>query len=165
MYLFLRQRIKSSKRVSFDNMVMNSLMQSEDKVVFKMDTFLVIEYIKAAIGVVLDIKFEEIEAKLADQDRGTNVKNSAASSVYRRPKKDDTEPPSSAKRAERSDVFSPRGGVYEEHKQIRTERAKRDLESKCRSSIDTTDAVPSCPEMYEKLIQDLEADVRKHIRI
>ena len=66
MYLFLRQRIKSSKRVSFDNMVMNSLMQSEDKVVFKMDTFLVIEYIKAAIGVVLDIKFEEIEAKLAD---------------------------------------------------------------------------------------------------
>ena len=33
------------------------------------------------------------------------------------------------------------------------------------SSMDTTDAVPSCPELYEKLIQDLEADVRKHIRI
>ena len=30
---------------------------------------------------------------------------------------------------------------------------------------ETTDAAPSCPEMYEKLIQDLEADVRKHIRI
>ena len=25
--------------------------------------------------------------------------------------------------------------------------------------------IPTCPEMYEKLIQDLEADVRKHIRI
>ena len=46
-------------------------MQSEDKVVFTMDVFLVIEYIKAAIGVVLDIKFEEIEAKLADH-KATN---------------------------------------------------------------------------------------------
>ena len=34
--------------------------------VFQMDTFLVIEYIKSAIGVVLDIKFEEIERKLED---------------------------------------------------------------------------------------------------
>jgi len=40
------------------------MMQSEDRLVFTMDTFLVIEYIKAAIGVVLDIKFEEIERKL-----------------------------------------------------------------------------------------------------
>ena len=39
-------------------------MQSEDRLVFKMDTFLVIEYIKTAINVVLDIKFEEIEEKL-----------------------------------------------------------------------------------------------------
>ena len=59
MYLFLRQRIKSSQRVSFDNLIMNSMMQSEDRVVFQMDTFLVLEYIKAAINVVLDIKFEE----------------------------------------------------------------------------------------------------------
>lgn len=44
-------------------------------------------------------------------------------------------------------------------------RSEREQESKCRSSIDTADAVPSCPDMYEKLIQDLEADVRKHIRI
>jgi len=61
MYLYLRQRIKSSQRVSFDNMLAASLMQSEDRLVFKMDTFLVIEYIKTAINVVLDIKFEEIE--------------------------------------------------------------------------------------------------------
>ena len=47
-------------------MVNASLMQSEDRLVFKMDTFLVIEYIKTAINVVLDIKFEEIEQKLAD---------------------------------------------------------------------------------------------------
>ena len=38
------------------------------------------------------------------------------------------------------------------------------MSAQCRSSVDT-DAVPSCPELYEKLIQDLEADVRKHIRI
>ena len=39
-------------------------MKSEDKLVFQMDVFLVIEYIKAAVGIVLDLKFEEIELKL-----------------------------------------------------------------------------------------------------
>ena len=66
MYLYLRQRIKSSQRVSYDNILAGSLLQSEDRLVFKMDTFLVIEYIKTAINVVLDIKFEEIEQKLAE---------------------------------------------------------------------------------------------------
>ena len=41
-------------------------MKSEDKLVFQMDVFLVIEYIKAALGIVLDLKFEEIELKLAE---------------------------------------------------------------------------------------------------
>lgn len=69
MYLYLRQRIKSSQRVSYDNMLSASLLQSEDRMVFKMDTFLVIEYIKTAINVVLDIKFEEIEQKLAENSK------------------------------------------------------------------------------------------------
>ena len=43
------------------------MMQSEDRLVFEMDTFLIIEYIKAAIGVILEIKFEEIERKLNEQ--------------------------------------------------------------------------------------------------
>lgn len=34
-----------------------------------MDTFLVIEYIKAAIGVVLEIKFDEIERKFNEDSR------------------------------------------------------------------------------------------------
>lgn len=41
-------------------------MKSEDKLVFQMDVFLVIEYIKAAVEIVLDLKFEEIELKLAE---------------------------------------------------------------------------------------------------
>jgi len=57
-------------------------MKSEDKLVFQMDTFLVIEYIKAAIGVVLDIKFEEIEQKL-DENNNLNS-NSIVSSEYKR---------------------------------------------------------------------------------
>ena len=50
-------------------MLAGSLLQSEDRLIFKMDTFLVIEYIKTAINVVLDIKFEEIEQRLADQSK------------------------------------------------------------------------------------------------
>ena len=42
-------------------------MKSEDKLVFQMDVFLVIEYIKAAVGIVLDLKFEEIVLKLAEK--------------------------------------------------------------------------------------------------
>ena len=41
-------------------------MNSEDRLVFEMDTFLVIEYIKAAIAIVMDLKFEEIESKLIE---------------------------------------------------------------------------------------------------
>ena len=41
--------------------MLNSMMESEDRLVFNMDTFLLIEYIKTAIGVVLEIKFEDIQ--------------------------------------------------------------------------------------------------------
>ena len=34
---------------------------------YEMDVFHVIEYIKAAIGVVLDIKFDEIEKRFTEQ--------------------------------------------------------------------------------------------------
>lgn len=47
--------------MSFDNFRLSRLDSSEDQVVYQMDTFLVIEYIKAAISVVLEIKFDEIE--------------------------------------------------------------------------------------------------------
>ena len=75
MYLYLRQRIKSSQRVSYDNILAGSLLQSEDRLVFKIDTFLVIEYIKTAINVVLDIKFEEIEQKLAENSTKNDKNN------------------------------------------------------------------------------------------
>ena len=61
LYLYLRARIKSSQYVSFDNMRISQLMKSEDQAIFQMDTFLIIEYIKAAVGVVLEVKFDEIE--------------------------------------------------------------------------------------------------------
>ena len=61
LYLCLRARIKSSQYVSFDNMRISQLMKSEDQAIFQMDTFLIIEYIKAAVGVVLEVKFDEIE--------------------------------------------------------------------------------------------------------
>jgi len=66
-YLFLRSKIKSSQHVSYSNFRLSQLVESEDRQVYDMDTFLVIEYIKAAIGVVLDIKFEEIERKLHEK--------------------------------------------------------------------------------------------------
>ena len=47
--------------MSFDNFRLSQLMQEEDQVVYEMEVYHVIEYIKAAIGVVLDIKFDEIE--------------------------------------------------------------------------------------------------------
>ena len=50
------------------------MLESEDRLVFEMDTFLVIEYIKMAIGVVLEIKFEEIERKLKQQSDSSSVK-------------------------------------------------------------------------------------------
>ena len=155
-------------------MVNASLMQSEDRLVFKMDTFLVIEYIKTAINVVLDIKFEEIEQKLADnhteqsdtageQDLNNLLsgKDSISYNNCSRPEgnsktyKRQTSDPSSS--AQKNAMFSPRQKTHllnkEEVKQVRTERSKQaDQKNQPSSSMDTTDAVPSCPELYEKLI-------------
>ena len=44
-------------------------MNEEDQAVYEMDVFPLIEYIKAAIGVVLDIKFDEIEKKFNETQR------------------------------------------------------------------------------------------------
>ena len=40
----------------------------------------------------------------------------------------------------------------------------RESQTQSRSSLGEL-SYPQCPEVYEKLIQDLEADVRKHIRV
>ena len=150
-------------------------MNSEDRLIFEMDTFLVIEYIKAAIAIVMDLKFEEIETKLVENGITLQQRKSSDSQQLKRshemkelyPQKR----PSSVKRVPPAHgSFGPSLEEMQKYQQeqqhfvVQSDRNKFD-ESKYRSSIDTTDAVPSCPDMYEKLIQDLEADVRKHIRV
>lgn len=39
-------------------------MKSQDRAVFKLETFVLIEYIKSAIEIVLEIKFDEIEKRI-----------------------------------------------------------------------------------------------------
>lgn len=43
-------------------------MDQEDRLVFEMDTFLLIEYIKTAITVILETKFEEIKDKMVTEN-------------------------------------------------------------------------------------------------
>ena len=66
-------------------------------------------------------------------------------------------------------VFSPRpqkDGTDQDQQLIEVKKIYNDVDevmsSKFKSSIDEQQ---SCPAVYEKLIQDLEADVRKHIRV
>lgn len=91
-----------------------------------LDPYVIIEYIKSSVDIILNLKFEEIEKRLLDKNQNSKLgsKKSLLTGSYSK-KKEDTE---------RS--MSSHGGD-----------------------------IGSCPQVYEELIQQLEGDIRKHIRI
>lgn len=133
-------------------------MQEEDQAVYEMEVYHVIEYIKAAIGVVLDIKFDEIERKFNENKnrmKQQSNQNRSSASLWKDNAHYEISHP------DQDGIFSPRAPDHDDIQKMRTERglpASRTSQhhvaepqsSHVRSSFDTN--VPSCPEMYEKLI-------------
>ena len=89
----------------------------ERDIIMSLDSYVIIEYIKSSVDIILNLKFEEIEKRL--MDKNGSLQDNAVSEKAR---------------PEASDS----------HRSIQGEGP---------------------PKIYEELIQNLEADVRKHIRV
>ena len=90
-----------------------------------LDSYVIIEYIKSSVDIILNLKFEEIEKRLLDKNISDSKRGSITSQAFKR---------GEAKQSQRS--VTSEAGPGEEP-----------------------------PKVYEELIQSLEGEVRKHIRI
>jgi hypothetical protein len=93
----------------------------------QLDTYVVIQYIKSSVDIILNLKFEEIEKRLMDKQDEGKKKEESQRSVHSNVEKKNEEV-SSSQRSSQSGVEGP-------------------------------------PKVYEEVIQGLEANIRKHIRV
>jgi hypothetical protein len=130
---------------------------SEDRqdrsLIKQLDPFVVMQYISSSIDVIINLKFEDIESKMIEKtkmikrDKDSDLDNLEVGSL-RSGKGLDDSPKIKHKKIKSKDS---------EVKQSQTEEPGDESESSYGG--------PSCPKIYEEIIQGLEADVRKHIRM
>ncbi len=108
--------------------------QEERDIIMNLDSYVILEYIKSSVDIILNLKFEEIEKKLLD-------KNGSTINTHKQAKKNS--------RKNTSDV----NGETINSPQVVS------------SSRSNFSSMEGPPKVYEELIQNLEADIRKHIRV
>ena len=47
-------------------------MREEREIIFSLDSYVVLEYIKSSVDIILNLKFEEIERRLIDKNNATS---------------------------------------------------------------------------------------------
>ena len=69
LYIYLKDLTRQSQaRISVDKSLLGlGNTRSDEEEVRTLDTFIVLEYIKSAIEIILNLKFEEIEGKLREE--------------------------------------------------------------------------------------------------
>ena len=115
----------------------------------KLDPFVVLQYISSSIDVIINLKFEDIENKMLEKaDGNRNSIEDAQVSI------NDT--PDKIKRKQAKLAKSARAHSRKE---------SRDIDKFPDNQSTSSAGAPSCPKVFEEIIQGLEADIRKHIRI
>lgn len=107
-------------------------------IIFEMDSYVIMEYIKSSVEVILSVKYEEIEKKLLEKDLSHLL-----------------DPNSNQKSLKKTNQQYIKSINQAKEKSI-------EVMSSCRSNFSTMEGPPK---VYEEIIQGLEAEVRKHIRI
>ena len=108
----------------------------------------------------MNLKFEEIEHKLRESSKSQRISKPHGESellcdnVF--------SPKIAAQLLNSTDSFDP--NLIEVKQVQQDESLYQKSVTHSRSSLGEL-SHPPCPEVYEKLIQDLEGDVRKHIRV
>lgn len=50
--------------------------KEEKEIIFSLDSYVILEYIKSSVDIILNLKFEEIEKKLIDKNHSIGDKSS-----------------------------------------------------------------------------------------
>jgi hypothetical protein len=107
--------------------------KEERDIIMNLDSYVILDYIKSSVDIILNLKFEEIEKKLLDKNSSTITTNNHKKKGSNR-----------------------NGEIINES--INSPNAV----STSRSNYSNQEGPPK---VYEELIQSLEADIRKHIRV
>lgn len=92
-----------------------------------LDSYVVLEYIKSSVDIILNLKFEEIEKRLIDKNT----------------------------------MGSEKGNILKESRKA----SARSIQEKENTERSLQSQLEGPPKIYEEVIQNLEADIRKHIRV
>jgi hypothetical protein len=108
--------------------------EEERNIILSLDTYVVMEYIKSSVDIILNLKFEEIEKRLIEKNTHRESNAGGTKDQFR----------STSLRNDDTLISNP---------------------SDSARSQTTQPVKDGPPKIYEELLQGLEADIRKHIRI
>lgn len=135
--------------MSFQNETISPEEEKEEReIIGSLDPYVIIEYIKSSVDIILNLKFEEIEKRLIEKtDNPNDVNQSSAQEVNTFAKKR-----KNLSHGQNKDILNDEPQIASQEEVLASER----------SSYSNTQGPPK---IYEELIQSLEADIRKHIRV
>ena len=134
--------------------------RKEKSMINRLDPLVVLQYINVSIDVIINLKFEDIETKMLDKvtpkkkamNELKNLRKSMLDGVEVPSVKEFTlqETPKEIREFMNQNGQKPETGANSERSTISSKVGGSQF---------------NCPKIYEEIIQKLEADIRKHIRI
>ena len=59
-------------------------MREEREIIFSLDSYVVLEYIKSSVDIILNLKFEEIEKRLIDKNTMGSIRSNVIKECSKR---------------------------------------------------------------------------------
>ena len=140
--------------------------RSERNAIEQMDPLTVLQYINVSIDVIINLKFEDIELKIREHGATGGSSMPLKQSQLMSDDRDETKQRSRNDSPKLEDLVvedTPQNFRDKVKKKPRTEVGSQRSERVSESGSSICDV--TCPRIYEEIIQGLEAEVRKHIRI
>lgn len=134
--------------------------RKEKNMINRLDPLVVLQYINVSIDVIINLKFEDIETKMLDKVNPDSPKRKAINELnnLRRSMLEGLEVPSAKE-------FTMQETPKEIREFMNQNGQKPETGDNSERSTISSKLGVECPKIYEEIIQKLEADVRKHIRI
>lgn len=88
LYLSIKQKTRDEVSLNYDQCLQNEIVSPEEEkeeqeIIVSLDSYVVIEYIKSSVDIILNLKFEEIERRLMDKSSNAGGNNHNESMSYK----------------------------------------------------------------------------------
>ncbi|CDW80775.1 UNKNOWN [Stylonychia lemnae] len=168
LYLSIKQKTRDENET-----ITEQEEREERDIIMSLDPYIVIEYIKSSVDIILNLKFEEIEKRLLDktnnQNEINNFKDNRSSIISEQINRESEQNRKKLLDHHKNSKNNQKSNNHINKTELNLDSLRSDNDfnnnNNPYSQRSSMSNMEGPPKVYEELIQNLEADIRKHIRI